>query len=233
MRKSIVINFLAIFLGSMMLAIPAGAGLYTPLTLPVLDTNIAATSWADGPTYNSVFPGLQTWNGVPFNLENRTNDCKVFYAGGSLNIPVNIYGVTKAYTIINSAWGLYGSVVGKIEFYGAGAEYYAVDLVEGINVRDHYAGDYNDVIDGINALPAFDNADWRARLDMQLYTLPSVFSHVTLENIVFTSYGLGRPQGNLFIAAATVENVVPIPGSLWLLSSGLLGLEGWRRFRKG
>jgi hypothetical protein len=29
------------------------------------------------------------------------------------------------------------------------------------------------------------------------------------------------------------QNQVPLPGCFWLLSSGLLGLAGWRRFRKG
>jgi hypothetical protein len=30
-----------------------------------------------------------------------------------------------------------------------------------------------------------------------------------------------------------VSPIVPIPGSVLLLGSGLLGLAGWKRFRKG
>ena len=68
---------------------------------------------------------------------------------------------------------------------------------------------------------------------MQLYTLPDTFAHQTLESIVFTTYFLGNPSGNPFIAAATVQSPVPIPGAAWLLGSGLLGLGAVRRFRKG
>jgi hypothetical protein len=30
----------------------------------------------------------------------------------------------------------------------------------------------------------------------------------------------------------SLVNIVPVPGAVWLLGSGLLGLAGWRRFRK-
>ena len=32
--------------------------------------------------------------------------------------------------------------------------------------------------------------------------------------------------------AATITSAVPLPGAVWLLGSGLLGLAGFRRFRK-
>ena len=213
-----VLSCMGILLVSLGLAVPASAGRCTTTVLPTLNTDIS--TWTGGDIYNSVFPGLQTWNGVPFNLENRNSwsitNYKVF-ADSSLTIPVNVYGVIKAYTIINSAWGQYGATVGKIEFFGSGNSYYKVDLVEGINVRDHYDGGYNNIIDGINALPAFDNGPATARLDMQLYTLPSSFASETLEKIVFTSYDLGPPYGTPFIAALTVENRVSISGALMLL----------------
>ena len=45
----------------------------------------------------------------------------------------------------------------------------------------------------------------------------------------FLPYGL---EGDHFFY--TVEGtVVPVPPTVWLLGSGLLGLAGWRRFRKG
>jgi hypothetical protein len=36
----------------------------------------------------------------------------------------------------------------------------------------------------------------------------------------------------VFGAMNSVSSAVPIPGAVWLLGSGLLGLGGWRRFRK-
>lgn len=44
-----------------------------------------------------------------------------------------------------------GATVGKTEFLGSAGAYYEMDLVEGINVRDHYWASFNNVIDGINA----------------------------------------------------------------------------------
>jgi len=101
--------------------------------------------------------------------------------------------------------------------------------VEGINVRDHFAGGYNNFIDNINAMPAFDNGYGRARLDMQIYNLPAIFAHETLQDIVYLGYNLGD-FGAPFIAAATVATTpTPIPGALCLLGSGIVGLIGVRR----
>jgi hypothetical protein len=238
MRTSIFKGLLVIllFLGITPFSLPAGADTFTTLTLPTLNTNISASTWADGATYNSIFPGSYNWHGVPFILEDRNpGDNKVFYESPgygfySLTIPANVYGVTKAYTIINTARGSIGSIVGEVKFYGTGSAYYQMDLTEGINVRDHYRGYYNNVIDNINALPAVDNGSWRAGLDMQIYTLPSVFATETLQYIVFTGYGYGD-AGEPFIAAATVSSA-PLPGAVWLMGSGLVGLSGLRRFRK-
>lgn len=41
----------------------------------------------------------------------------------------------------------------------------------------------------------------------------------------------GIDTGSFRITGSIVP--VPIPGAVWLLGSGLLGLTGWRRFRKG
>ncbi|OPY86218.1 MAG: hypothetical protein A4E72_01723 [Syntrophus sp. PtaU1.Bin208] len=222
---------LALFLGSMALGATAHAATYTTMTLPTLNADIS--TWSDGSTYDAIFPGLHTWNGVPFNLVVDSNSNNVFY-GETLTIPCSVYGVASAYTMINSAYGSYGATVGKIEFHGSDGAYYRVDLVEGINVRDHYAGGWNNIIDGINAVPAFDNGNGRARLDMQIYALPVDFSDEILSEIVFTSYMKGSNGGQPFIAAATVvASAVPIPPAVLLFGPGLIGLIGVRkRFTK-
>ncbi len=222
MKRRII--FLAVFLW---LSTAAGAWAsvaYTTLTLPALNVDIS--TWTDGGVYDSVFPGDHTWNGVPFSLAVDASDNNAFM--GTLEIPVDVYGVATAYTLINTAFGSYGSVVGTVEFFGSDGAYYSVDLTEGINVRDHYYGSFNNVIDGVNALLAYGASSSGAHLDMQVYNLPSDFADETLVKIVFTGYSSGG--GNPFIAGATVA-AVPIPGAAWLLGSGLVSLIGSKRKR--
>lgn len=198
---------------------------YNTLTLPALNMDISTLT--DGGVYNSVFPGEHTWNGVPFNLTVDSSHRNAFM--GSLTIPVNVNGAVTAYTLINTTTGSYGSVVGKVEFYGSDDAYHSVDLTEGINVRDHYYGNYNNIIDGANAMLAYGASNSGAHLDMQIFNLPSDFADETLVKIVFTSYG--GNGGTPFIAGATVASAVPVPSAVWLFGSGLVGLAGFRRKR--
>jgi len=47
------------------------------------------------------------------------------------------------------------------------------------------------------------------------------------------SLSLDLPEGVTFSSASGVFlHPVPLPGAVWLLGSGLLGLAGWRRFKK-
>ena len=52
--------------------------------------------------------------------------------------------------------------------------------------------------------------------------------------VLTTAYGI-NDQG--WIVGVASNNhaflLTPIPGAVWLFGSGLLGLVGWRRFRKG
>lgn len=209
---------------------------YTTLTLPSLNADIR--TWSGGSGYNGLFPSNQTWNGVPFSLALDGANNVFFPASGTpstLQIPVNVYGVTNAYTIINSAYGAYGVTIGKVEFFGSAGAYYSMNLVEGTNVRDHYTGGFNNVIDGVNAKSAFTSGTG-AILDMQLYSLPATFSDENLNYILFTSYVLGQSGGGSpFIAAATVGSAstqVPEPTTMLLIGLGLVGLAGVRRCGK-
>ena len=211
MKKLVFILMIGLFvppLGTLVFALTAGATMYIPLALPELTEDIR--TWTGGSNYNSLFSGLDSttqwiWNGVPFDLAEDSSGNTIYYTTTetSLTIPANVYGVTHAYTLINSAWGTAGVTVGKVEFYGSAGGYYEANLVEGTNVRDHYNGSFENSIDGVTALNAFTSKDGMDRLDMQIYNLPSSFATQTLTDIVFTTFaGNG---GQPFIAAATVE----------------------------
>jgi hypothetical protein len=69
------------------------------------------------------------------------------------------------------------------------------------------------------------------------------YGHTNWETWYFTApsngdylfqYGVVNVGDNSNSSRAFFDaQVVPIPGAVWLLGSGLLGLAGWRRFRKG
>jgi hypothetical protein len=65
-----------------------------------------------------------------------------------------------------------------------------------------------------------------------LANTPQFFGVISTDyfaNVTFSASG-GPLVG--FDSLSFGEGVVPIPGAVWLLGSGLLGLGGWRRFRR-
>jgi hypothetical protein len=206
-------------------AFAAQADTYTPLTLPALNADLRTS--LGGSAYVPLFPSVQNWTGVPFRLSASAAG-NTSFIDGVLNIPVGVFGVTSAYTLINSAFGAFGANNGSVEFFGSSA-YHKVDLIQGQNIRDHLNNVFNNVIDGVSAVPAF--VDGWARLDQQNFNLPAAFASETLVSIRFTGVNLGNPGGSAFITAATVAVATPVPepASTLLMLSGGVALLAWRR----
>lgn len=208
-------------------AVAAQADTYTTLTLPTLNADLRTS--LGGAAYVPLFNSVQNWTGVPFQLTASAAG-NTSFIDGVLNIPVGVFGVTSAYTLINSAFGTFGANNGSVEFFGSSAAYYKVDLVQGQNIRDHLNNVFNNVIDGVSAVPAFVSGS--ARLDQQNFSLPAAFASQTLTSMRFTGLNLGNPGGIGFITAATVAvaSPVPEPASALLLLSGGAVLLAWRRW---
>ena len=206
------------------------AATFTTLTLPTLNTDIR--TFTDGAVYAPLIPGTSTFNSVPFQFAADASGNTAF-ARGVLDIAVGVFGVTQAYTLINSGFGAFGSNNGSVEFFGSNSSYYKVDLIQGLNIRDHFDGVFNNTIDNVTAVAAFNIGPGHARLDEQIYNLPLVFGNETLNTIRFTGLDLGA-AGIPFIAAATVgievAGAVPEPETYALMLAGL-GLLGWMQRR--
>jgi hypothetical protein len=167
---------------------PASATSYTKLTLPELNEDVRPA--LGGTPFIPLFPSELISNGVPFNLVVDSDGDTVLWEG-VFDITVNVFGVTQAYTLINSGFGTFGANNGSVEFFGTNSAYYKVDLVQGTNIRDHFNNVFNNTIDGITAIPAFSaigaTTGQELRLDQQIYNLPSQFGSETLQTIRFTS----------------------------------------------
>lgn len=215
---------------------------YTQIALPTYDDNLQHL------TNGFMYPvsGPLMVGGVPFTLAADGNGNNTWSAtpifgmpqppSNVLDIPVNVFGVTQAFTLINSYFGSFGSTVGTVEFKGSGGADASFDLTEGVNIRDHYLGGFNDAITPGTPEAVF--GDGSVHLDRQTFTLPSEFAGQTLTDIVLTGLGgvtLSAQDGEPFIAGVTVTtSAVPEPGTLALaLTGGLAGSAfAFRRMRR-
>jgi hypothetical protein len=210
-------------------------------TVPI---NISGLVNADltGYTGGANYPqngGPLTVAGVPFTLATIAPDSHTAVIQASADfdvlqtysIPVGMFGVTSANTLINSAFGTCGTNIGELDFVGA-SNTFAYTLTEGTNVRDHFNGVFCNTVTNVAGTASFGGgAD---RLDMQQITLPASFASDTLQRIDFKSFGQGG-NGSPFLAAVDVvtTSAVPEPAQLTMTTTALLALVLARRGRHG
>jgi hypothetical protein len=155
----------------------------------------------------------------------------------TFTIPAGTYA-TDIYTLMNTSWGEYGENEGSITVTGSHGETATLNLTDGVNIRDHYHGFFqNTLTDSTVVETEFENGvanpNGLDRLDRQELILPSSFNGDTIASITFSGIDNGEPDGDPFLAALTIQEV-PEPGPIGLLGLGavIFGVRRQRNFRK-
>lgn len=179
------------------------------------------------------FPyGMNERLGVPFNMGGTADPSDLWgwnayfaVTGGEavLTVPVNEYGVTRVYSLINTYWGAAGpDSFASITFDATGGLSWTKDLVGNEDIRDYNQAVWTNSINGTTTREWFNNGIGQ-RLDMQQYDLPAAFASETLVSITIRDIGEAFFQRS-FVTGLTVE--IPSPGAgAMLVLAGTLGLR--------
>ncbi len=200
------------------------------------DVNANVATYSGGGNYPQGGTTLAI-NGINFNLASYPGTTSLgavqLSPGGttSVTFAVDIPNVGTIYTLLNSAFGAFGGVVGTITFNGSGGSD-AFNLTEGTNIRDHYCcGGYNGVATNLYGTANF-NTD---RLDAQSFDVSNLG---TLTSIVFAESN-GGAYGEPFLSAITadtaVASAVPEPSTWAMMILGFagIGVMAYRRKQSG
>ena len=130
---------------------------------------------------------------------------------------------TTLYSLANSAWGTAGYLVGSIVVKGTLGETATLNLVEGVNIRDHNNDGFLNTLSDLTVV----TTDFlggsptvlsdQTRLDMQTLVLPSTFVGDTIATIDFEGTAYGDNGGSAFLAgltfsdAAVPDSALPLP----------------------
>jgi hypothetical protein len=228
--KSICSSLCAV---ALLAATSASAG---PVDLTgLVNSDLIAGGYANGFMYPPSGGALNV-GGIGFQLATLGNGDTGIIGGLNpitlVNIPVGQSRIGTVYTLINSAFGAPGTVIGQLDFNFTGGSVFSYSLIEALNVRDHFQGGFVNTAPAVAATALF--GDGSVRFDMQAIVIPLALSSLTLESVDFRGFGQGV-GGEPMLAAITAEALpTPLPGALLLFASGagLLGLLGQRRKRK-
>jgi hypothetical protein len=183
------------------------------------------------------FPtGNQTFLTVPFQMGSGAGNTDPWgwtayraVTGGpaKLTIPTSIFGVTDAYSIINTFWGQAGpNSYASITFNATNGVSHTVQLVGNSDIRDYNQYTWTNTINDTTTKEVFSNGAGQ-RLDMQSYALPGAFASETLTSIVLDDTGANNFQ-RILVAGLTVKTI-PAPGLAGMGLIGAVTLAGRRR----
>jgi hypothetical protein len=147
-----------------------------------------------------------------------------------VNVPVT--SATALYTLINSAFGEPGFNVGSVTVSTLGSQSVSMDLIEGVNIRDHANTAFENSVSDPTVVSTYfkggvgssDPNFGIVRLDRQRLNLPSAFIGDTVTKVTFFGHDLGG-NGQPFLAAATLgAQPTPEPASMIALGLGAAAL---------
>jgi hypothetical protein len=189
-------------------------------------------------------------NGIGFNLATfpATTDVgivqtfTIFGPGtpvaSTYTFGVNLPGVQTVYTLINSSFGQDGDTIGSVKFTGTGGTF-TFDLTEGLNVRDHFQGGFENSASNLFGTASFGAGNPAPdRLDAQEFNVAGIG---TLTSIEFDQSGTIDAKGNLaglpFLAAITTDTAVaaipePSTWAMMILGFAGVGIMAYRRKNK-
>jgi PEP-CTERM motif len=176
------------------------------------------------------------------NFEQLSGSNGQLFSPGSFTVNVGVAGVTDAYTLMNAYAPTSGFTLTTVEFVGSGGADQTFTLVNGVDVRDYFQGDFANTISGTTTQQAFsvfgpggvngvEGVLGTFVLDEQHFALNSAFATQTLERIVYTYTG---SEGTPLLMGVTVSTgAVPEPSSVVLMGLGAAVVMGaaWRRRR--